>query len=153
MSESPALYKRRLQRERVGCHRQRRFEGRHFDLGNMDQTCLHCDARFWLCEKDQNSSLSSPKFAMCCMGGKIHLPPVLDPPSYLLDLYTSSHSEVISFCKNIRTYNGILICSSFGANIDKSFRGQGVSNFKIHGQIYYHIGSLMLEEGQNLVFA
>ncbi|PKB96148.1 hypothetical protein RhiirA5_393225 [Rhizophagus irregularis] len=90
---------------------------------------------------------------MCCAGGKVHLPPVLDPPPYLLDLYTSFHSEAISFQKNIRAYNGILACSSFGANIDESFQGQGVSNFKIHGRIYHRIGSLMLDEGQKPVFA
>jgi hypothetical protein len=67
---------------------------------------------------------------MCCAGGKVRLPPVLDPPPYLLDLYTSSHSEAISFRKNIRAYNGILAYSSFGANIDESFQGQGVRILK-----------------------
>ncbi|PKK55868.1 hypothetical protein RhiirC2_801298 [Rhizophagus irregularis] len=114
----------------------------------MNQMCLHCGARFWLCEKDQNSSLSSPRFAMCCADGKVRLPPVLDPPPYLFDLYTSSLSEAINFRKNIRAYNGILACSSFGANIDESFQDQGVSNFKIHGQIYHRIGSLMPDEEQ-----
>ncbi|PKK55234.1 hypothetical protein RhiirC2_802998 [Rhizophagus irregularis] len=80
-SETLVLRKRRLQRDRVECHRQRRFDG-----------------------------------------GRL-------------------------------TYNGILACFSFGANIDESFQGQGVSNFKIHGQIYHRIGSLMLNEGQKLVFA
>jgi hypothetical protein len=119
----------------------------------MDQTCLLCGARFWLCEKDQNSNLSFPKFAMCYASGKVCLPPVLDPPPYLLDLYTSLHSDAISFRKNIRAYNGILACSSFGAKIDESFQGQGVSKFKIHGQIYHRVGSLLPDEGQNPVFA
>ncbi|PKY50733.1 hypothetical protein RhiirA4_531157 [Rhizophagus irregularis] len=115
-SETLVSRKRRLQRDRVERHRQRRFDGGCLDLGNMNQTCLHCSARFWLCEKDRNSSLSSPRFAICCAGGKVRLPPVLDPPPYLLDLYTSSQLEAISFRKNIRAYNGILACSSFGAN-------------------------------------
>jgi hypothetical protein len=152
-TESSACRKRRLLRERVDRHRKRRLEVNRHDLGNMDQTCLHCGAKFWLSEKDQNSSQSSPKFAMCCAGGKVRLPPVLDPPPYLLDLYTSSHSDAISFRKNIRTYNGILSCTSFGANIDESFQGHGVLNFKIHGQIYHRIGSLLPDEGQNPIFA
>src|SRR3990170_904542 len=119
----------------------------------MDQTCLHCGAKFWLSEKDRNSSKSSPKLAMCCAGGKIRLPPVLDPPPYLLDLYTSSRSEARNFRNNIRAYNGLLACSSFGAKIDESFQGQGVANFKIHGQIYHRMGSLLSVEGQNPVFA
>jgi hypothetical protein len=119
----------------------------------MDQTCLHCGAKFWLSEKDRNSSQSSPKFAMCCASRKVRLPPVLDPLPYLLNLYTSSHSNAISFRKNIRAYNRILSCTSFGANIDESFQDHGVSNFKIYGQIYHRIGSLLLDEDQNPVFA
>ncbi|PKY59706.1 hypothetical protein RhiirA4_482684 [Rhizophagus irregularis] len=111
MSATSVSRKRRLQRERVERHQQRRFDGGRLDLENMNQTYLHCDARFWLCKKNRNSSLSSP-----------------------------------------RAYNGILACSSFGASIDESFQGQGVSNFKIHGQIYHRIGSLMPDEGQKPVF-
>jgi len=92
-----------------------------------------------LSEKEQNSS----KFAMCCSDGKVYLPPVLDLPPYLLDLYTSSYPDALRFRKNVRAYNFLLACSSLGAKIDKSFQGQGVSNFKIHGQLYHHIGSLL----------
>src|SRR5437763_70334 len=151
--ESPVSCKRRLQRERVERHQKRKSEGGRLDLGSMDQTCLHCGAKFWLSEKDRNSSKSSPKLAMCYAGGKVNLPPVLDPTPYLLDLYTSSGSEAKSFCNNIRAYNSLLACSSFGAKIDESFQGQGVTNFKIHGQIYHRMGSLLPVEGQNPVFA
>ncbi|PKY59351.1 hypothetical protein RhiirA4_482012 [Rhizophagus irregularis] len=41
-------------------------------------------------EKDCNSNQTSPTFAICCAGSKISLPPLLEPPSYLLNLYTSS---------------------------------------------------------------
>jgi hypothetical protein len=152
-TESSESRKRMLQRERVQRHRKRRSDGGRLDLGSMDQTCSHCGAKFWLNEKDQSSNLSSPRFAVCCAGGKVRLPPVLDPPPYLLDLYTSSSSEARSFRKNIRAYNGLFACSSFGTNVDESFQGQGVSNFKIHGQIYHRIGSLLPDEGQNPVFA
>jgi hypothetical protein len=151
--ESPVSRKRRLQRDRVDRCRKKRFERERLDLGSMDQTCSHCGAKFWLCEKDRNSCKFSPKFATCCASGKVRLPPVLDPPPYLLDLFTSPSSEVISFRNNIRAYNGLLACSSFGANIDESFQGQGISNFKIYGQIYHRIGSLLLDEGQTPVFA
>ena len=36
------------------------------DLGRMNQTCTHCDAKFWLSEKDQKSTHTSPTFVMCC---------------------------------------------------------------------------------------
>ena len=50
-NESSISRKRRLQRERTERYRKKKAnEGRH-DLGNMDQECLHCDAKFWLHEK------------------------------------------------------------------------------------------------------
>ena len=60
--------------------------------------CLHCNARFWTGEKDINSSQASPTFAVCCAGGKVKLPPLLIPPPYLMELYTSSGSEPNPFC-------------------------------------------------------
>ncbi|PKY60515.1 hypothetical protein RhiirA4_550680 [Rhizophagus irregularis] len=53
---------------------------------------------------------------MCCAGGKVSLPPLLEPPSYLLDLHISSSSESSSFRKNIRAY--IKFC--YGRNREES---------------------------------
>lgn len=103
-------------------------------------------------EKNHSSNRASPTFSICCAHGKVLLPPLTEPPLYLLNLYTSSESDAISFRKNIRRYNNILACTSFGANID-TFQGQGVSNFRIHGQVYHRIGSLLPEEGHQPAFA
>jgi hypothetical protein len=46
-----------------------------------------------------------------------------------------------------------LSCFFFGINFAESFQGQGVLNFKIHKQIYHHIGSLLPDKGQIPVFA
>ncbi|CAG8768790.1 17769_t:CDS:2 [Acaulospora morrowiae] len=108
----------------------------------MDQVCTHCNAKFWIGEKDHNSSRGSPTFAICCAHGKVRLQPLSKPPSYLLDLYTLTGPDADSFRKNIRGYNNILACTSFGANINE-FQGRGVSNFQIHGQVYYRIRSLL----------
>src|SRR5947208_15846012 len=56
------------------------------ELGRIDQICIHCGAKFWIDEKDCNSSQASPSFSVCCAGGKVSLPPLLKPPSYILDL-------------------------------------------------------------------
>ena len=74
---------------------------KHHELGRMDQVCIHCGAKFWIEERDQHSSQTSPAFAVCCAGGKVSLPPLFKPPSYLLDLYTSSSSNANSFRRNI----------------------------------------------------
>ncbi|PKY48195.1 hypothetical protein RhiirA4_463713 [Rhizophagus irregularis] len=73
----------------------------HHELGRVNQICTHCGAKFWTDERNYNSSQTFPSFAMCCAGGKVSL---LELPSYLLDLYTSSSSESSSFLKNIRAY-------------------------------------------------
>ena len=101
------------------------------ELGRMDQICIYCNAKFWINEKDQNSSLAFPSFAVCCAGGKINLSPLLKPPSYLLYLYTSSNSDATTFRKNIRGYNNLLAYTSFGANISKEFQGQGLKVYLI----------------------
>ena len=91
----------------------------HHELGRMDQICIHCGAKFWMEEKDRRSNRTSPTFSICCAHGKVLLPRLTESPSsYLLNLYTSSESDAITFHKNIRRYINILACTSFGANIE-----------------------------------
>ena len=89
---------------------------------------------------------------MYCTGGKICLPSLLQLPPYLLYLYTLAESDANLFCQNIRAYNTILACISFSININRLF-SQGISNFRIHGQIYYHIRSLLSKEPHPSKFA
>ena len=159
--ETSEQRKKRLARERMNNSRkkqkirntERRVEGIRHELGRMDQICTHCGAKFWLNEKDRNSSRLFPKFAVCCAGDKVHLPRLLEPPSYLLNLYTSPGPDANSFRKNIRAYNNILACTSFRANIDENFQAPGISNFRIHGQVYHRIRSLLPDEGKSPKFA
>ena len=119
----------------------------------MDQICVYCGAKFWIEERNHGSNQTSPAFAVCCAGGKVSLPALLEPPSYLLDLYTSPGPISNSFRKNIRAYNNILACTSFGTDVDERFQMQGISNFRIHGQVYHLIGSLLPESGHSPMFA
>src|ERR1043165_3467056 len=43
------------------------------ELGRMNQTCIHCGAKFWMEEKNHDSSLASPAFSTYCSRGKVHL--------------------------------------------------------------------------------
>ena len=99
----------------------------------MDQICVYCDAKFWIEERDQYSSQTSPSFTVCCAGGKVRLPPLLKPPLYLMNLYTSPESEANTFRKNARSYNSLLACTSFGADVNGEFQRSGVSNFTVYG--------------------
>lgn len=118
----------------------------------MNQTCIYCGAKFWMEEKNRNSSLASPAFSICYAHGKVRLAPLIVPPPYLLNLYTSSDSDAVSFRKNIRRYNNVLACTSFGADINV-IAGQGISDFRIHGQVYHRISSLLPEDGLQPAFA
>jgi len=99
-------------------------------------------------EKNQNSSFASPTFSACCAYGKVYD----RPPPYLANLYTSFDSDAISFHKNIRGYNNVLACTSLSANIDV-IPGQSISDFRIHGQVYHLISSLLPKEGLQPAFA
>ncbi|PKY58404.1 hypothetical protein RhiirA4_480296 [Rhizophagus irregularis] len=178
-SESIESRRKRLARERQVSLRERRKindENRHPDhteqeindrtnelertdngitrheLGRMNQTCIHYGAKFWMEEKNRNSSLASPAFSICCAHGKVCLAPLIVLPPYLLNLYTSSDSDAVSFRKNIRRYNNVLVCTSFGADINV-IAGQGISDFRIHSQVYHRIGSLLPEDGLQPAFA
>ncbi|CAG8661536.1 18179_t:CDS:2 [Rhizophagus irregularis] len=158
-SETPRERKRRLNNERQAAHyrrRQRRQNNisieRH-DLGRMDQICTYCGAKFWMNEKDKHSTQNSPSFAVCCAGGKVGLPPLLRPPPYLMNLYTSLEPEANAFRRNVRSYNSLLACTSFGADVNGEFQRSGLSNFTIHGQVYHFIGSLLPNEGEAPKFA
>src|SRR5581483_10483721 len=123
--------KKRLNRERQTAYQKKQKtqqyinENRH-ELGRMDRNCIHCGAKFWIDEKDQGSSYAFPTFSVCCAGGKVHLPSLLEPPSYLMYLYsTSSNTDAASFRRNIRGYNSLLACTSFGADVINEFQGHG----------------------------
>lgn len=157
-SERQAIYKKKQKINRrtnlnSTINRQSNTSTKRHELGRMDQICVHCGAKFWMEEKDQCSSQTSPSFSVCCVGGKVRLPPLLKPPSYLMDLYTSLNSEANTFCRNTRSYNSLLACTSFGADVNEEFQRNGVSNFSVHGQVYHFIGSLLPNEGQAPKFA
>ena len=147
---------KRLNRERQSTHQKRQKTQQHInikrhELGRMDQTCNDCGAKFWIDEKDHSSSYETPSFTVCCAGGKVNLLPLLKPPLYLMHLYTSSDTDTVLFRRNIRGYNNILSCTSFGANICNEFQRKGISNFRIHGQVYHCIGSLLPNVHQHLL--
>ena len=72
--ERPEQRKKRLNKESQSCYQKKqrsektKYKTRinlidrqyinitRHELGRMDQVCVHCDARFWIDEKDRNSS-------------------------------------------------------------------------------------------------
>lgn len=104
-------------------------------IGLMTHICIYCDA------------LKYPKESpgMCCMSGKIILTKLKEPPQVLMQyLYGKTH-ESKHFMKNIRKYNSAFQMTSFGAT--KIFNKENyLPTFKIQGQVYHTIGSLLPEK-------
>ena len=107
------------------------------------------------------SSNRNPRFGMCCLSGKIVLPPLHPVPPELLQLLTAQDNIGKSFRDHIRTYNNALAMTSIGRKVDESVNngeeavndGVGPYVFKLHGQLSHRIGSLLPAEGESPVYA
>ncbi|CAN0866486.1 hypothetical protein LINGRAHAP2_LOCUS9290 [Linum grandiflorum] len=120
-----------------------------FDLGLPMCFCQCCHAIMWR-EKSITATQNRqyPEFNMCCNGGKIRLPPALEPPTYLRELMISKH-----FHEYIRAYNGIFCFTSLGGKVTRELNdGSSVYIYSIGGQIFHRIGSLLPPEGSPPMF-
>ncbi|CAG8655380.1 10215_t:CDS:2, partial [Racocetra fulgida] len=76
----------------------------------------------------------------------IQLPAIATPPTFLRTLLTEKSMQARDFRKKIRIYNSSLAFTSIGIKIDDYVtRTHGVYNFRIQGELYYRIGSIMPE--------
>ncbi|XP_071698893.1 uncharacterized protein [Rutidosis leptorrhynchoides] len=117
--------------------------------------CRNCNATMWYEERNNKpKKTSSPVFSMCCQNGKVLLPKLKDPPPLLKRLLDYTDPATFKFREQIRIYNNMFSFTSFGARIDHSFnRGRGPYTFRISGQTYHRIGSLLPEEGRQPRYA
>jgi len=107
-------------------------------IGSMSKTCSKCFVKKWRDEPN----------GMCCAGGKVIILDIEEPPQLLNSLLKSNHTYSTHFLNNIRKYNTQFQMASFGA---KEIReGNFMPTFKIEGQIYHLIGSLLPKTGQSL---
>ncbi|KAL3651518.1 hypothetical protein CASFOL_004520 [Castilleja foliolosa] len=127
----------------------------YWDIGDPDCTCQYCHAYFWYDERvRQMHNTSTPQYPNCCLKGKVILPQIKKPPQLMLDLTNGNTSRSKHFIQNIRSYNSMFAFTSMGGKIDNSVnRGNSPPIFKIHGQNYHRIGSLLPTEGQQAKFA
>ena len=100
-------------------------------LGTMNIICNICKAQRFMNETHE----------ICCGNGKWFTVINQPPPQVLLSLLTASDHDSIHFQKNIRFYNMAFQMTSFGA-AKKEYR----PTFRIQGQPYHRIGSLLPEQ-------
>ncbi|XP_049362072.1 uncharacterized protein LOC125826778 [Solanum verrucosum] len=126
------------------------------NLGPPTYTCQYCQAILWYEERtDKSKNTRQPKFTLCCMEGRIRVPLLTQSPPYLKYLLGNESGKVgMNFRKNIRVYNSMFAFTSMGGRVDRSInRSKGPYVFRISGQNYHHIGSLLPEIGKSPQFA
>ncbi|VFQ71644.1 unnamed protein product [Cuscuta campestris] len=115
-------------------------------LSNPTEICQHCQAIMWK-EERNNSRYQNrpPTFSLCCMEGRIKLEALKPAPEYLGNLLSYSGGKRAKlFRENIRAYNSIFAFTSIGADINYEInKSKGPYVFRISGQNYHQIGSLM----------
>ena len=88
------------------------------------------------------------------MRGQVKLSILQQPPELLSDLLEDRHKKSRSFIENLRAYNLMFSFTSMGGKIDKEVnKGRGPYCFKMGGQNFHKIGSLLPDEGKEPKFA
>lgn len=104
-------------------------------IGAMDKECQHCHA----------FKYKGESAGFCCASGKVVLPPLNSPPEPLKTLLAGATPQSKLFLRKIRKFNSCFQMTSFGAT--KIIQNEGGRNFestfKIQGQVYHQIGSLI----------
>jgi hypothetical protein len=75
-----------------------------------------------------------------------------DPPPELIQLYTSQNRTGKLFRDNIRAYNTCFSFTSHGGKLEK-LRTNGPYCYRMHGESYHLIGSMLPEPGGECNFA
>ncbi|KAL6540740.1 hypothetical protein OROMI_024623 [Orobanche minor] len=74
----------------------------YFDIGDPIYECEHCKAQMWIGENVERAKLSTPKFSLCCLKGKVVLPILAKPPQLMRDLLENRHDKSNKFIEDIR---------------------------------------------------
>jgi len=128
----------------------------YHDIGDPIYICQSCGAKLWEEERIKKlTNSSSPKFNLCCGNGKVALPPTKEPPAYLKDLiFNATTPSRKHFLDNIRAYNTMFSFTSMGGKVDHTVtNSRGPYSFRLYGENYHRLGSLLPVQGQPPRFA
>ncbi|XP_071695069.1 uncharacterized protein [Rutidosis leptorrhynchoides] len=122
--------------------------------GDPIYICNECKARVWKDEAMRgNKTFQKKVYSICCLNGKVEIPNLHYPPEYLLDLYKGQSDKSKNFIENIRRYNMMFSFTSIGGKIDHKINsGRGPYVYRMYGQNYHLVGSLLPEDGHNAKF-
>ncbi|XP_071697343.1 uncharacterized protein [Rutidosis leptorrhynchoides] len=127
----------------------------YHNIGAPSYKCPTCNATMWYEERTNKAKKSkTPTFSLCCQSGKVLLPKHKEAPSPLKNLLDYNDPTTSKFREQIRIYNSMFCFTSFGAKIDHTVnQGRGPYTFRISGQTYHKIGSLLPIEGTQPKYA
>ena len=111
------------------------------DVGTLSVHCSNCGATKFSMETE----------SLCCLKGSVQLDAFPQPPVFLQHLYEGKDSNGKHFLANIRKYNGSFQMTSFGCS-EITMAGFNPS-FRIQGQVYHFIDSIIPAEGESSKFA
>jgi hypothetical protein len=126
------------------------------DIGDPVWECHECAALMWYGERKCKSRHQvTPKFQLCCHGGKAQLPMLKEPPPILQHLlFGRDNEDSQNYQNNVRIYNSMFAFTSPGMQTDSHInKGKGPPTLRIQGQIHHRIGDLLPPEGQKPKFA
>lgn len=105
---------------------------RDIAIGPMTNLCLYCRALKFQKETP----------GMCCSNGKVNLMTFTEPPEPLSTYVAGDTRESKHFLDHIRKYNSCFQMTSFGATNIVNY-DNFMPTFKVQGQVYHQIGSLL----------
>ncbi|GJY34350.1 hypothetical protein Tco_0418819 [Tanacetum coccineum] len=121
----------------------------YYDHGDPTFECKECHDLLWEAEEKRgNPNPVNKAYSICCKKGKVMLEKPLATPKPLLDLFLNDDGKSQNFRNNIAF-------TSMGGKVDDSInrRGRGPYVFRLHGQTYHSMGSLLPQEGAPPKFA
>ncbi|ONK71066.1 uncharacterized protein A4U43_C04F4350 [Asparagus officinalis] len=127
---------------------QQRLKGHPLLWIIPSKVCSKCNAIVWKEEKVNGKKKLESYYTTCCKNGKIILPHFRRAPKRLRRLLNPSNLDAHSrrFREHIRSFNSMFCMTSHGAKIDYNvMRGKGPYTFRMHGQNYHAIRSLIPE--------
>ena len=105
----------------------------------------------WQCSNCGALKFNKETDGLCCSKGKVQLDQFPQPHPFLQHLYEGIDSNGKHFLGNLRKYNSVFQMTSFGCN-EVSMAGFNQS-FRIQGQVYHPIGSIVPTQGESHKFA
>ncbi|XP_052626960.1 uncharacterized protein LOC128133528 [Lactuca sativa] len=126
----------------------------YLDHGDQVVVCQTCRAKLWRNKSIRGKEKGNTDYSLCCGYGKVQLPDLKNAPPTYERMFRNMDSKSKHFMKNIRRYNSMFSFTSMGGKIDSSInRGNAPYIFRLGGQNYHSIGSLLPAKGSEPKFS